>query len=849
MALISTTTTDADGLPSGEFVGDSFTGVNLRASHTIMVRVKHGSTATNYHSIIAAYIAQADITGSYIGRDSGGTSTGLDWTRQAAWPYGRDEATVSTCYGDTSTWYHVALVYNATTGQKRAYIDGTYISEQASSTTRTSSTTAVQFVVGAANGKFADAAVFDRALSDQEVADMAAYRVPQVTSGLRLFWRLDSDGTDSSGNGLDGVESGGTPAVSWSTSDNPPQPETPTVDIAGGATTGSTLAGALTVAKAFGGAATSASTLAGDLRLTKQIAAAATSASTLSGDLTLTKQLTAAASTASSLAAWIRPRWGRRIAASAATDLTRGGASVSASAFTLMTWFRTLDSSSEFRVGWISNAVYVGSNAGSLRIRLFDNNTTSFSIDYSGADDLQWHHLALTFDGATARAYVDGSQVASAGSTVSGTFGTISWDALSSGSGIAEVAHTKIWGGVALTAAEIVQEKEFYTPSHHNTLLHGWWQLGWQDVTLDSSGNGRTLTDNGSLEAQTEAPGLPLTDLAAAATSASTLAGTLSVAKPLAGASTSASTLAGTLSQAQPLVGAGATASALSGTLSVAKPIAGAASSSSALAGTLSQNQPLTAAASTASSLSGFLDVSVPLAAAASTSSELTGTLGVHLPIAGGATTRSTLTGALGIEGAFSGNALTASTLAGTLSVDKPIAGAASTASSLTGILSQLQPLDGAASTASSLAGAITVIKQAEGAASTSTSLAGSLSVANALAGAASTASTLSGTLSLTQQLVAAAQSASTLTGTLTVQNVLSGAASSSSHLAGTLNVDVIWYLSAVARTGSYLTGALTVTVPASARGNVVTDGSAAAYYGPATIVGPGRPRRWPPRY
>lgn len=847
MAVLFSADYDMGGSGSGQYLNVNFTGPNLRASHTIMCRVKHQDSGTGYNALQLYYLAQSDVSGSGVARVSGSTSTAMTWLRQGGFfSYTQDAAARSTCFGNTSTWYHIALVYNATTGQIRSYIDGTFIAQQASSTTRPISSTANGFGIAGSN-KIADAAFFDRELSDSEVADMADYRVPQVTSGLQVFWRLDSDANDSSGNGRNGSVAGSGTAPTYSTADNPPQPETPTVDIAGGATTGSTLAGALTVAKAFVGAATSASTLAGDLRLTKQIAAAATSASTLSGDLTLTKQLTAAASTASTLAAWIRPRWGRRIDNS--PGLTRASFGLSlAGGFTMMTWIRHINVGTGLARFYISSTAAIELSVVNSNIFLRLNDGSADVISHNVADDGNWHHVCISFDGTTARAYIDATQVATATPTLSGTVNSLQIDN-AAGSGVGEFAHAKVWSS-ALSAAEIAQEKDFYAPAHANPSLMAWYQLSWQNVTLDSSGNGRTLTaGTGSVEAQTEAPGLPLTDLAGGATSASSLAGTLSVAKPLVGAASSASTLAGTLSQAQPLVGAPATASALAGTLSVAKPIAGAAASSSALAGTLSLDQPLVAGASTSSSLTGSLDVSVPLAAGASTASTLSGTLGLHIPLEGALSTGSSLGGALGIEGAFGGNALTTSTLAGTLSVDKPITGAAASSSSLAGTLSQLQPLGAAANTASTLAGSITVIKQAEGAAATSSTLAGTLGVAVAAAGAAATSSSLSGTLSLTQQLGGSAQTASTLTGTLTVQNVLSGAASSSSHLAGTLSVDVIWYLSAVARTGSYLTGALTVTVPASARGNVVTDGKADAYYSPATILGPGRPRRWPPRY
>jgi hypothetical protein len=848
---------------SNQYLALAMTGaVNLRASHTMAVRVKHSSTATNTDNICLGYLGTTvnfNDQGSGVGRNNGITSTGLNVYRiNDSFSPTADAATRSTCYGNTTTWYHLCFVYNASTQQIRFYIDGTFIAQHASNTTRTSSSTSNTFNTARAPGKFADACLWDRALSDSEVLELATYRVPQQTSGLVLFWRLDSNANDSSGNGRNGNTAGSGTAITYSVADNPPQAENPTVDLAGGATSASTLSGSLTKIFAVSGAPTTASTLAGTLGVAKPIAAAATSASSLAGDLRLGKQLAAAASTSSQLAAWLRPRWGRRIENGLPTLSASGGTVPSDGPMTFMAWVRVVsaptpagdavicyinEGSGQAQLGW-----GVVSGTPRLRFAVWDSGGTQRINSSSATTDNNWHHLAIAFDGvSTVECYIDGSSVATSSAMA---MSANAWSDIAIGSitaGVGEVAHVKLWAE-RLTAAEIVQEKDFYTPSHHNTKLYAWWQLGWQNAELDSSGNGHSLTNNGSTEAQSEAPGLPLTDLASAATSASTLAGTLSQAQPLVGAPTTASTLAGTLTQQQPLVGASSSASSLAGTLSQAQPLAGAPSTASTLAGTLSQAQPLTAAATSASSLTGFLDVSVPLAAAASTATTLTGTLGVHRPIAGAMSTGSTLTGALGIEGAFSGNALTASTLAGTLSVDKPVAGAASTASTLTGILSQLQPLGAAAQTNSTLSGAITVIKQAEGGATTASSLSGALSVAVALVAAPSTASTLAGTLSLTQQLAAAAQSSSHLTGVLTVQNVLTGAASTTSKLLGTLSVDIIWQLAAAARTASTLSGSLTVNVPASARAGVATDGRATAYYGPATIRSPGIRRPWPPR-
>lgn len=841
---------------AGQYLNVNITGVNLRASHTIGVRLKNTGTATNFNSSALLYTSQSDTTGSGICRLSGASSTSLNFLRQGNFfaLYARDQDQRSTCYGNTSTWYHLCLVYDASSQLIKTYIDGVKIgTDRSSTTTRTSSSTANGFTLGAHPGKYADAFYFNRALSDSEVAQMSDYREPQVTSGLIIFWRLDSNANDSSGNGNNGSTGGSGTAVSYSTSDNPPQPETPTVDIAGTASSASTITGTVSSGKPLAVTATSASTATGALIQTHANAGTATSASTLGPSLLTTLKpvaatlssastLTTAAlvqaqalagspSSASTLSAWARPRWGRRIAASAATDLTRAGASVSASAWTLMTWFRTLDSSSEFRVGWIANAVTVGSNAGNLRIRLFDNNTSTFSIDYSAADDLQWHHLALSFDGTTARAYVDGAQVASAASTVSGTFGAVSWDALSSGAGVAEVAQTKIWSR-KLEESDINSERLYNTPHHWPSALFGWWQLAWSNVTLDGSGNGNTLTDNGSLEAQSEAPSTetaPLNALAGTPSSASTLTGAIAQLQPLGAAMGSDSTLSALLGQQQPIAGSASSASTLAALLGQQQPIAGTPSSASTLTAALVQAQALTGTLLSASTLTGEVVQSYAVSGSLASASTLTGELNTLKPLASDVFDASTLTGAmtqlqalagsstsastlvpaaLGIDGLYAGTATSASILDGALSTEKPVASTAQSASTLTASISNNQPLAGTLASASSFTGSTSLPTVLEGELASSSALAGVLLAF--VDGTTQSASTLTGAIGQFQPLDGEMEfSASTLSAALTMQPSASALTSASTLTASMLRLGPV-DVAGTAASSSTLSGTLT---------------------------------------
>ena len=872
MALISNIVAGA-----GQYLYRSSTSpaVNLRAAFSIMGRCKWTSTTASGVQYVIAFSSTAGTSGQFLGRlASGSDGEGTNTTRATRVNTSSVFHKVSNTgsFGDTTTWRHFAMTYDpAGSGTITYYIDGASVGTAASVSTHPANVTGAMWL-GILRGKTADIAFFNRALSGSEVADMAAYRVPQVTSGLVAFYRLDSNGNDSSGNGNTVSNAGSGTAYSFSTADNPPQPETPPLPLAGDAATASALSGTLT--KTFAVASSgfaSASALSGAINVNKALAGGAATASALTGDVRIGKALAGGAATASALEAWIRPRWGRRVVAPNKIDRVQAGAIPAAVGWTMMTWFKTIaggaSENPRFRMeGLGAGLASVGAFNGNLRIQ-YSIGATVFN--YGVADDGNWHHMAITYDGTTARGYLDGSQVASGAAAPTNNFVTFSFESATS-AGAAEFAHAKAWSK-ALTAGEIVSESTYYTPHTQNASLYAWWQLSWQNVTLDSSGNGRTLTDSGSTEAQSESPGMPMLLLSGGAASASALSGQLSQTQPLLGSAASASALAGTLAVSVALAGGASTASALSGELHVAKPVAGDAAAASALSGTLSQTQPLVGPAASASALSGTLTQIVGLAGGAASASALAGELGVHLPIAGGAATASALSGTLGVTGAFAGNAHSGSMLEGTLHVLRQVAGDAASASALSGVLSQLQPLTGSAASGSELSGTLSVSLNVPlaGGAATASSLSGSLglglvlsggavsasqlsaalTVSQAVAGNAHSASALSGDLRVGKALVGPAASASAMSGTLSVVQALAGGMHSGSALSGALNVDVIWYLNGVAWSASYLSGTLTVQHTAAASGEVVTSGEAKANYSDGPIPSGRIQRRWPPRY
>lgn len=765
-----------------------------------MIRVKHSTTSTSqYHYYVNLY-NNAYTTGGGLGRQSGDASTSTEAYRISTGS-SLNEYLASGTYGDTDTWRHLCFVYDASTGTIYYYVDGSLSGSVSSATTFVSSSTANVFFCGAAPGKFADAAFFDRALNSTEVAAMAAYREPQVTSGLIGFWRFDSNANDSSGNSqnLSLAGSGSTPT--FSTADNPPQPENPTVNVAGDTTSASTLTGVTVLGKALASDSDSASTFDGTLSISTGVSVA--------GDATTDSQLTA----------WIRPRWGRLY-----TDSSFGfdeftlPSSDPANGFTMMAWFKA------FGTGYLGNFSFSSSFGNIVSIRPYSGipnfyvqDDGSDVMNLFGTDDMtSWTHLALTYDGSNIRAYVNGSLEGSpvALASFAGDQDMASGTFICHAPGM-EVAHAKVWLGSALSTAEISSEMDYHTPHHDEAFLEAWWPLTWQDPTNDASGNGHTLTPNQSAEAQSESPGEllpPYEYILSNSTTTSSLTGTTRLGLAFDGSLASASQLAAALAVAVTLNSAATTSSRLSASLGVERLIAADATTDSALDGTLSAGLVVASDATTSSSLSGTLDVGVPLASGATTDSAVNGTLAVLRLVSGDSATSSLLAGALGVERLVSGDANTQSTLSGTAATGLAFASDALTDSTFAGALSVLRLAAGDSTTASSLSADLGVLRLAAGDLDTQSALVGNVELGLSLTTGATTDSELSATLGVERPVAGSLTSASAFTGTLGIEGEFGGSAVTASYLDGAVLVDLAF--AADATTASSLSALLAVAHP-----------------------------------
>lgn len=812
---------------------------NLQASHTIMGRVKF-TTATTASEVWPLYFG-LNSTSSFSGSVTAHKSTGAATTQIATRFDTSGNADVVTQTGSfaTGTWRHYAMVYNTTGTLITFYIDGVSVGTVSSATTRTSSSTANRFVLGWCQGLVADAAVYNRALSAGEVAQMAAYRVATITSGLLGFWRLDANGNDTSGNAQTLVSFGTTGTTpTFSTSDNPPQPEDVTLAVA--AASSSAFAGGLT--SLVTGSAASSSAFAGQAQALVKGDAASSSA--FAG--ALRAAIGGATASSSAFAAWIRPRWGRRFEAGGEVLRTESaGVWPLTQPWTIMAWQKVIDPITSGKFG----SSFALSNVGGSQV--------SIGWDVSGAQrraqfffaattltaniDSGWHHVAMTYDGTSIRRYLDGSLLGTTTTTFSGDATLLE---IYSGSAGAqhETAHAKSWIGTALSATDIGLESTYYTPFTNTAQLYAWWQLGWQNVTLDSSGNSHTLTDSGSTEAQNESPGLQMFLLTGAAASSSAFAGSLGTTKPLAGAAASSSAFAAAATAL--LTGQAASSSAFAGQLAAL--LSGSAASSSAFAGTLNTAKPLAGAAASSSALSAALQAL--LTGSAASSSAFSGSLGTTKQLAGDAASSSAFTGTLGISGLFAGNMASSSAFSGTLFVTRPLAGSMASSSAFTGALGQTFPIAGTLASGSAFSGTLFIPVNLTGSAASSSTFTGTLSLTIGVAGNAASSSAFQGTI--TAQIRASAASSSAFAGALQIANFLTGSLASSSAFTGAITVVALRPIAGAANSASALAGSLSVTqIMAAIGGDTYTGSSVDQVFYSDADPGPLLPQRqWPPR-
>ena len=298
----NTNGTSADSLLLASIAG----GVNLRSNHTITMRARFNTLGTS-DEFGVAWTANANISGSYVGRQSGETAGRWSMYRSSSTGFTVEECP-TTGYVADGVWRHFAMTYDGT--NIRSYIDGVLQNTVASTLTRVTDTTATTITL-ALGGRYVmcDVMFFNRQLTAEELAKLSRQRSPAgIARGSDLFawYPLFADDflRDYSGVGNTLAPNAGTGTAPAADNEDPGVPWGPRrsrivvpnavpIAITGDGTTNTSGAGTLAKGIAITGAG--ASVTDGAATLAKAIAVAGTGATTTAGAATLAKAVAMAA--------------------------------------------------------------------------------------------------------------------------------------------------------------------------------------------------------------------------------------------------------------------------------------------------------------------------------------------------------------------------------------------------------------------------------------------------------------------------------------------------------------------------------------------------------------------------
>jgi hypothetical protein len=318
MTILGATTAGTSGPYLGVNGSASANGMNLRDSHTIMCRIRHTSTATNYDSWFLGLqnggAAIGSGAGTFIGRSNGLTSSALESYRFNG-SFSFNSVEVPSTYGNTTDWHHIAVVYDNPGTDLDVYVDGVFSVTVNSSTTFVTSTTNLRMIVAQHPGALCDVAFFSRALSAEEIAYCAARRnAPgQLANCFGWYPSIDADlasmqvDRSPNGNNLSLLQSGSnnpsagsdSVPVAWATRANRiwVPLSTPINFSSGTATTPTAAIGTLQLRKIFSGTAAAPSAATGATAIKNQFSGAVASPSGASGTLAVRKIFTGAVAT------------------------------------------------------------------------------------------------------------------------------------------------------------------------------------------------------------------------------------------------------------------------------------------------------------------------------------------------------------------------------------------------------------------------------------------------------------------------------------------------------------------------------------------------------------------------
>jgi len=288
-----------------------------------------------------------------------------------------------------------------------------------------------------------------------------------------------------------------------------------------------------------------------------------------------------------------------------------------------------------------------------------------------------WKHFALVRASNVITFYLDGTSIGTVSATNALTpafffFGGNGGTAWFNGN----LALVRVWEA-ALSGAEISAERASQTVVRTANL---WANYPFTTTTQlnDISGNGRTLSDNGSVTYVAADPTFANPFGAAGTTGAVTASGSLSTSIRLVGAATGAATLSGTLRVGARMAGGSTASAALSGTLATGIRMAGGSTAALTSSGELTVfSNSMAGGASLTASLSGTLTTGIRLVGGATSVLTTTGALTTSIRLAGSTAATGATSGALAAAILLVGGSTATAALAGGLSVGARLSGGA----------------------------------------------------------------------------------------------------------------------------------------------------------------------------
>lgn len=183
---------------------------NLRAAHTICMRIRFTSTTTTSDRFALNFGETGNTGGTMFNRFNGAGATQFNAARHSSYTAGTSDQAVINAYNNTTDWVHLAVTYDTT--NIRSYLNGVLQNTTASLTTRTQSasgTACTMVIAGAFQGVVADVCAFSRVLTATEIKLLSIQRyAPVLSDGTCFgFWPCNfaDPGADYSGRGNDAV--------------------------------------------------------------------------------------------------------------------------------------------------------------------------------------------------------------------------------------------------------------------------------------------------------------------------------------------------------------------------------------------------------------------------------------------------------------------------------------------------------------------------------------------------------------------------------------------------------------------------------------------------------------------